>query len=307
MLKRIDPHELETTDGFEPVYFSASDGLRLYARDYGRQNATRFPERLPVICLPGFVRNSREFHGLAIHLSTAADAPRRVVSFDYRGRGRSEYGKPASYNLTTESEDVVAGMVALGLHRAAFVGASRGALIVHALAATRPTVIAAAVLNDTGPVIEGAGLVQMRAQLGRMSSASSFEQAADFLKSLRAASFPALRDDDWEACAHMLFRQQQGRLVANYDRALSRQLKDIDLNTPLPELWPQFDALAGVPIMAIRAEHSNFLSETTVREMARRHPGMTVVEAKGQGHTPLLHLDRLDAKIAAFLRANDPI
>jgi len=72
-------------------------------------------------------------------------------------------------------------------------------------------------------------------------------------------------------------------------------------------LWPQFDALAGVPIMAIRAEHSNFLSETTVREMARRHPGMTVVEAKGQGHTPLLHLDRLDAKIAAFLRANDPI
>ena len=48
----------------EDVFFSASDGLRLHAADYGRHDlATR--DRLPVVCLPGLTRNSSDFDALA--------------------------------------------------------------------------------------------------------------------------------------------------------------------------------------------------------------------------------------------------
>jgi pimeloyl-ACP methyl ester carboxylesterase len=51
------------------VFYSASDGLRLHAADYGRHDpATR--DRLPVVCLPGLTRNTRDFDDLAKILST---------------------------------------------------------------------------------------------------------------------------------------------------------------------------------------------------------------------------------------------
>ena len=157
----------------QDVFYSASDGLRLHAADYGRSNpATR--DRLPVVCLPGLTRNTRDFDDLARLLSQDEKAPRRVVSFDYRGRGLSGWDKdPSRYTIIVEAEDVLNGMAALGLEHAIFVGTSRGGLIMHVLAATRPGVMAAGVLNDIGPVVEGAGLAQIKAYLSRMPKPKS--------------------------------------------------------------------------------------------------------------------------------------
>ena len=304
--KTRDLPDDEEEDGFQAVRFSAPDGLRLYARDYGHGNPLNRPQAMPVVCLPGLTRNSRDFHRLALRLSRDAEDPRRVVTFDYRGRGRSERDRTgASYTLPVETQDVLAGMSALGLGEAAFIGTSRGALIIHMLAAVRPGAISAAVLVDAGPVIEGTGLVQIKVQLERLSAPRDWGHAASLLREAHGRSFPLLSDEDWKEMAGAVFREKDGKIVADYDPSLVRQLKGIDFNTPLPTLWPQFDGLGHVPLMTIRGENSDFLSERTVQEMARRHPGMTVVLAKGQGHVPLLHLDQLDARIAAFLRAND--
>ena len=304
--KSGEASEPEVEDGFEAVTFSAPDGLRLHARDYGRSNRLAHPDRMPVVCLPGLTRNCRDFHRLALTLSRDAEEPRRVVAFDYRGRGRSERDPGGtSYTLPVETEDVLAGMSALGLAEAAFIGTSRGVLIIHMLAAMRPGAISAAVFNDAGPVIEGTGLVQIRARLERMPAPKDWPDAARLLREAQGKSFPLLDEQDWKEMARAVFAERNGRILADHDPALTRQLKGLDLNTPLPTLWPQFDGLKRTPLMTIRGENSDLLSDDTVREMARRHPGMTVVLAGGQGHPPLLHLDRLDAKIAAFLRAND--
>ena len=94
--------------GFDQVYFSASDGLKLAARDYGRgRDGT--DEHATVVCLPGLTRNSADFHDLALILSRSEAAPRRVVSFDYRGRGLSDWDKDKSnYNIQVETDDVLA-------------------------------------------------------------------------------------------------------------------------------------------------------------------------------------------------------
>ncbi len=73
-----------TSDYF---YYDSADGVRLYCRIY-RRAATR---RVPVLCLPGLTRNSRDFAALAAHLS----ARHEVLTADLRGRGRSAWDPDA--------------------------------------------------------------------------------------------------------------------------------------------------------------------------------------------------------------------
>ena len=110
----------------ESVFFSAPDGLKLHAVEYGHRNR----DALPVVCLAGLSRNARDFERLAAYLSEDAAPKRRVVCFDYRGRGLSARDPEwANYNVLTEAEDVIAGMAALDIPHAAIVGTSRGGLI----------------------------------------------------------------------------------------------------------------------------------------------------------------------------------
>jgi pimeloyl-ACP methyl ester carboxylesterase len=54
------------------------------------------------------------------------------------------------------------------------------------------------------------------------------------------------------------------------------------------ELWPQFEAMAQVPTLAIRGENSDILSAETLEEMTRRRPLCESWVVPGQGHAPLL-------------------
>jgi pimeloyl-ACP methyl ester carboxylesterase len=68
-------------------------------------------------------------------------------------------------------------------------------------------------------------------------------------------------------------------------------LTSIDFSKPLPTLWRHFEAFGERPLMVIRGENSELLTEVAVAEMARRHPALNVVVAPGQGHPPLLHCE----------------
>ncbi|TIW02234.1 MAG: alpha/beta hydrolase, partial [Mesorhizobium sp.] len=74
-----------------------------------------------------------------------------------------------------------------------------------------------------------------------------------------------------------------------------------DFSKPFPDLWAKFDALAGVPLLAIRGGNSKLLSALTLEEMGRRHPGMETITAEGQGHAPFLETGNLPREIADFL------
>ena len=101
--------------------------------------------------------------------------------------------------------------------------------------------------------------------------------------------------------AHAIYREQNGIPVADYDPAIAEQLKTIDFDNPLPDLWPQFENLGAVPLLVIRGENSSLLSRGTVDEMAKRHPDMLQITAKGQGHAPLLHLGDIPHTIRMFV------
>ncbi|MCV9997664.1 alpha/beta hydrolase [Pararhizobium sp. YC-54] len=286
---------------FQERRFSASDGLQLYARDYGHDDPGT-AALLPIVCLPGLSRNSRDFHLLAMQLSTHPEKPRRVVALDYRGRGLSGWDSDKSrYQLPVEAEDVLSACAALDISRAIFIGTSRGGLILHLLAAMRPALLGAVVLNDIGPVIEINGLIQIRQYLQAQPALHTWEEAIDNLKRVHGTAFPALDDADWQDMALAIFREKGGMIVADFDPALIEPLKSMDANTPVPDLWALYQGFQPMPLMVIRGENSSILSQATLVEMAKRHPGMTSVTAAGQGHAPLLHRPDVIAEITAFI------
>jgi len=113
---------MSDTAAFREHFFSAEDGLRLHAREYGAHR----PGVLPVICLAGLTRNCRDFDALARLLATDADTPRHVFALDYRGRGESGHDPDwKNYNPMTEARDVATALTVFGIERAAFIGTSR--------------------------------------------------------------------------------------------------------------------------------------------------------------------------------------
>lgn len=286
---------------FQERFYTSSDGLKLYARDY-RPEAAAAAQRLPVICLPGLTRNTRDFHPLALLLSRDTMVPRRVIALDSRGRGNSAWDEnKTNYNLAIEAGDVIAACAALGIERAIFIGASRGGLILHLIAATRPDLLEAVVLNDIGPVIEAEGLARIRDYLNSGRKPADWNDAAEILRENHGAAFTALEAQDWHEMAHALYRDVDGKPVADFDPAIAEALQSVDFTQPLPDLWAQFESLKPLPLMLIRGENTLLLSQETANDMARRHPGLVLHTASKQGHAPLLHLGSIPAAIQAFL------
>ncbi|MFK0688590.1 alpha/beta fold hydrolase [Mesorhizobium sp. IMUNJ 23033] len=289
---------MQDHQSFSDFFYTAPDGLKLHARVYGEANSGHWP----VVCLPGLTRNARDFHELALHLSRQEKNPRKVIAFDYRGRGQSAYDPDVSrYNVGVEAGDILAGLAGLGIEQAAFIGTSRGGLIIHVLGAMRPAVLKAIVLNDIGPVIEAAGLAHIRTYLDPAPKPKSRTEALDAQRSAHGGDFPALTEADWERMVLALYRETDQGLLPDFDPRLVETLAGLDTSKPLLDLWPQFEALAAVPLLAIRGGNSKLLSAGTLEEMQKRHPGMETITVDGQGHAPFLETGGLPDAIAAFL------
>jgi pimeloyl-ACP methyl ester carboxylesterase len=288
---------------WEEVTFTSRDGLTLYARHY----APQAPFGRPVLCLPGLTRNSRDFHELASFLSSHPSRPREVWCPDYRGRGQSDRDANwRNYSPLIELLDILDLMTITGLTQAAVVGTSRGGIIALLMSVIRPATIAALVLNDIGPVIETAGLARIMGYAGKIPVPADWDEATELVRAMNQRFFTNLTDDDWRKLARQLFADAGGRPASSYDGKIANALSEIDITQKLPEMWPQFQALTGIPLLVLRGENSDLLSAKTVEEMAERHPQLTAVTIHAQGHAPLLN-DRFSmGVIADFLRGTDP-
>ncbi len=280
------------------VFVTARDGLRLHLREYGERTSPH----LPVVCLPGLTRNARDFHELAVFLSTHKHRPRRVLAMDFRGRGGSAHDRHwKNYTPFVELGDVLDVLVARGVEQAAFVGTSRGGLVTMLMAAARPTALKAVVLNDVGPVIEGRGLLRIKNVLSGSAVPSTWGQAVDTMRRAYEGHFPALDEAAWELFARRTYAEDNGRPQRDFDPKLLKTLASIDFNQPLPTMWPQFDGMKDVPLMVLHGENSDILTAETAERMAERHPRLDVLTVAGNGHAPLLYETPVLNRISAFI------
>jgi pimeloyl-ACP methyl ester carboxylesterase len=277
-------------EAFADRFWTSSDGLSLHARDYAGASG---PARVPVICLHGLTRNSRDFETLAPSLAAKG---RRVLALDVRGRGRSAWDpQPMRYVPATYAGDVLALLDALGIARAVFIGTSLGGLITMTVAAFRPQAVAGAVLNDIGPEIAPEGIKRITGYTGVSAKVADWDEAAGYARKLNEIAFPRYTAERWAPFARRLFTEKDGRPVLDYDPDIAVPMKPAppppEGQPPPPpvDLWPLFKGLAsGRPLLTIRGALSDLLSPDIAGRMREAAPQMAYAEVNGVGHAPML-------------------
>ena len=254
-------------------FIVAADGTRLHYTDEGTGT--------PLLCLPGLTRNGHDFDHVAPHLPGV-----RLIRPDYRGRGQSDWADPATYTVPHEAADILALLDHLGLPRAAILGTSRGGFIAMTLAAMAKHRLIGVALNDIGPVIEPRGLSVIESYIGKAPPLQTYEEAAR-ARAAQWTHFSGVPHSRWLAEVQAHYRETPEGLALRYDPALGDAFRAGGAQ-PLPDLWPIFDALAGLPLALVRGANSDLLSAATADEMSRRRPDMRRADVPGRGHVPFL-------------------
>ncbi len=272
--------------GFEERIVATIDGLSLYARDY----PPLLPETgLPVICLHGLTRNSRDFEVVAPRIAALG---RRVIAPDMRGRGQSANDPdPAHYVPAVYAQDVLKLMDSLEIPRAVFVGTSMGGLIMMVLATIAPDRIAASVLNDVGPRLSTAGLGRIASYVGRSQPVASWAEAAEAVRAINGSAYPERADDDvfWMRAARRTFRERDdGQIETDYDPHIALAFADFDEDATPPDLTPLFQALSAKPVLSIRGGLSDILTPEGVAHMKGINPNLETATIENIGHAPAL-------------------
>jgi len=264
--------------GYREHRFTAQDGLSLYYRDYGDP----LSDRVPILCLPGLARNSKDFHRLAARLGEM----RWVVCPDYRGRGRSAYDPNSdNYQPATYINDLHHLLVAAGLHRAVVIGTSMGGLLASAMGAAMPGTLAGVVLNDVGPDIGDEGFDRIMAYLSKDNPQPDWDSAVRTFK----AMLPLLSlrtEEDWRVATEATWVEgEDGMLHYDWDIHI---VDPLVRKQPLPDLWALYRSLRNLPVLAIRGGASDVLLPATFDRMAAEHPSLERVTIDGVGHVPSL-------------------
>lgn len=270
---------------FEARSIATVDGLTLYVRDY----APRPPVTgLPVICLHGLTRNSKDFEVIAPRIAALG---RRVIVPDMRGRGQSSYDPdPAHYVPAIYAQDVLSLLDQLEIPQAVFVGTSMGGIITMVIAALAPGRIAAAALNDIGPRLNTEGITRIASYVGQTQPVASWADAAEAARAVNGRAFPERLDDAafWDAFARRCWRERDdGRIETDYDANIALAFTDPD-TAPVIDMTPLFEMLAKKPVLSVRGALSDLLSEDGVAHMRAVAPDVDTVTIPQIGHAPML-------------------
>jgi pimeloyl-ACP methyl ester carboxylesterase len=267
---------------FTENFYRSRDGLQLYYRDYSGDAS-----KVPVLCLHGLTRNSRDFAALAQHIAPA----RRVIVPDQRGRGRSQYDTHwLNYHPGTYVDDMWTLLQELSVERLVVVGTSLGGLLAMLMAAMRTQMLAGVVLNDIGPEIDPTGAARIQSYAGRLPPVRTWDDAAAQMKMTFGLAMPDYSDERWLAFARQSFNEGDDGIPR---LAADPKIGDAIRSIPTPPgatqaMWLAFGHLRAIPALALRGAHSDLLSAATFERMQREVPSLRAVTVANRGHAPQL-------------------
>jgi pimeloyl-ACP methyl ester carboxylesterase len=227
-----------------------------------------------VLVTHGFAASSHMFEATSDALANRY----RVITWDVRGHGRSDYPTDDDeYSLRLAVDDMVAILEAAGVERAVLMGHSLGGYLSLELQRVHPERASALVLIGTGP-----GYRRDDARNGWNKMAETF---AVNLETNGLAGLPAGEEVrvDVHRNADGLARAARGILRQHDDRVLAN----------LPSIT--------VPVLVVVGERDKpFLAASDY--MAAKIPGATLAVIAGAGHAPMItHPNDFLAQVRAFL------
>lgn len=280
-------------------WHTAADGTRLFAREVGPLDN----DRVPLLCLPGLTRNSRDFEPVF----ETFGATRRVIAMDFRGRGQSSHAvDPLTYRADVEVQDTLGFLDALQIERVAVLGTSRGGIVGMLMAAVAKQRMAGLCLNDVGCKLEAAGLLRIMGYVGTAQKYKSWNDVA-LQTAQSAVGFSGVLPQSWLKAVKRIYLQTENGIEQNYDLALARTLPSAQTVTDgkVPELWGLLPALSDMPFAVLRGDGSDLLSAETVAVMMDAVPDLLATVVADRGHVPFLDEPEAVAAIHDWLAKVD--
>ncbi|WP_339668628.1 alpha/beta hydrolase [Dasania marina] len=279
---------------YTDIYYTVDDGLTLHARDYANPHAIK-----TILCMHGLTRNAADFETIVDSLQKNY----RVITVDQRGRGLSDWETDSQrYSPVYYVRDMWQLLDHLSIDKVALIGTSMGGLMAMLMAAERPERIQGLVINDIGPEVATSGLARIINYVGGRSEAESWSAAAADTRDVNAICFPHYTASQWMTMARRLYREnEQGHPVLAYDPAISSTIQSEESASVPSNLWPLFHSLKAMPMLVLRGELSDLLSESCFEEMKSSMPTMRSVEVLGVGHAPALDEPEAIDAIVKFL------
>ncbi|MEO8388768.1 alpha/beta hydrolase [Polaromonas sp.] len=276
-------------------YRLALSGLNFHVTEWGNARAR------PVVMLHGIRGYAETFAGVA----AALQPDFRVIAFDQRGRGESDWDPAHDYYTDAYVADLDALVQALDLERFDLLGHSMGGINAIVYAARYPRKVRRLIIEDAGPgafeVSDGATRIR-REFATTPDRFASWEAAGDFMRTLRPTVTEEARQ---QRLQNMLKTLPEGGFTWRYDHV---GIASTRLN---PDPARAVDLESGVraiscETMVLRGGRSDYLQPAMVARMRELNPRITDIDIPDAGH--YVHDDQpalFERAVANFLQRDD--
>jgi len=258
-----------------------ADGTRIFATLHGGA-----PDKIPLLCLPGLTRNSRDFEPVVAKFA----GERAILTLDFRGRGLSDHASdPLTYRPDVELADTQAVLADFKIPRVAVLGTSRGGIVGMLLAVAQPQMLMGLFLNDIGPRVEPGGLLRIMKYVGRDVSFNNWPSAAIAFATSQSG-FQNVSEEQWLQAAKRIYTEAGQRVIPQHDSNLRLTLPraaDVEA-AKLPELWDLLTMLKDKPVTILRGQNSDLLADETLQKMGATLPHSETITVPDRGHVPFL-------------------
>ncbi len=226
------------TDAAAERFFRSGDGLQLFYRDFAPLAPTT---KMPVLCLPGLTRNSRDF----THVAERIRRDRRVLCADLRGRGRSQHDPVwQNYHPGTYLADIGLLLSDAGVARCVLLGTSLGGILSMLLVATNPSLVAGVILNDVGPEVAPEGLARISAYVGRHAPPANWDEAVATVQATYEVGMPGLTHEEWVTHTKRSYSDVDGVPRLDMDPMIGEAVRSAPA-AAAPDLWPRVCGARG--------------------------------------------------------------
>ena len=251
----------------------AHSGLTFHVTEWGP--GTEFP----IVMLHGIRGFGETFSGVA----QALQPNYRVIAFDQRGRGDSDWDPKRDYYTDTYVADLAAVVDHLGLQQFDLLGHSMGGINAIVYASLYPDRVRKLVIEDAGPgAFESSpGAQRIRQELANTPDGfESWEAASAFMRALR----PTITE---EACQQrlrsMLKPTPEGRWTWRYDNAGIAATRLQPDAARVVDLRPHVARIACETLL-LRGHKTDYLQAEMAQAMQALNPRITCQEIAGAGH-----------------------
>ena len=260
------------------------DGLMLAGEAFGD------PAAAPVLFFHGGGQSRSAWRGSA---RVVSEADFYAIAFDLRGHGDSQWASDGDYLLDAYARDVEA-LLAQFDRPVTLVGASRGGQAALVAGSLHPELVRLIMLADVAPLMRDDGVNAIRGFYAE--GAAGFGTFGDAAESLsRHLGQPRMADPS--RLARAMRRDGDGRWHWHWDPATG----DPQFLHPPSEAEALLAAASRVrsPIVLVRAEHSNVLTDEGVERFRQLAPQLDVRIARGAHH--MFTVDRNEGFAADLL------